>query len=148
MPMSPGHKRRQPAPGAPSQRPGPRLVSTDSGLQAHGLSKTYNNRPVVRDVSITLQRGEAVGLLGPNGAGKTTTFYMVCGLVHADDGPKCGSGVVATCASRPSSAARTMARVWRIDMRSPTPKPPPDQPVLTSQHLTFWRAIFSPSILA
>src|SRR5688500_1932034 len=66
---------------APAQRPGPRLVSTDSGLQAHGLCKTYSNRPVVRDVSITLQRGEAVGLLGPNGAGKTTTFYMVFGLV-------------------------------------------------------------------
>jgi lipopolysaccharide export system ATP-binding protein len=86
MAMSPGKKRWKPAPGAPAQRPGPRLVSTDSGLQAHGLSKTYNNRPVVRDVSITLQRGEAVGLLGPNGAGKTTTFYMVCGLVQADDG--------------------------------------------------------------
>jgi lipopolysaccharide export system ATP-binding protein len=71
---------------APAQRPTPRLVSTDSGLQAHGLCKTYSNRPVVRDVSITLQRGEAVGLLGPNGAGKTTTFYMVCGLVQADAG--------------------------------------------------------------
>ncbi|HJQ59737.1 MAG TPA: LPS export ABC transporter ATP-binding protein, partial [Vineibacter sp.] len=71
---------------APTQRPAPRLVSTDSGLQAHGLCKTYSNRPVVRDVSITLQRGEAVGLLGPNGAGKTTTFYMVCGLVQADKG--------------------------------------------------------------
>ncbi|MBL8674326.1 MAG: LPS export ABC transporter ATP-binding protein [Rhodospirillales bacterium] len=79
-----GWRPKAPAPGG--QRPGPRLVSTDSGLQAHALCKTYNRRPVVRDVSITVQRGEAVGLLGPNGAGKTTTFYMMCGLVQADSG--------------------------------------------------------------
>src|SRR5690606_38162287 len=43
-------------------------------------------RPVVRGVSLSLRRGEAVGLLGPNGAGKTTTFYMIVGLVTPDDG--------------------------------------------------------------
>jgi lipopolysaccharide export system ATP-binding protein len=41
---------------------------------------------VVRDVSLELHRGEAVGLLGPNGAGKTTCFYMIIGLVPADTG--------------------------------------------------------------
>ena len=52
----------------------------------HGLGKTYRRRPVVRDVSMMLTRGEAVGLLGPNGAGKTTCFYMIIGLVHSDAG--------------------------------------------------------------
>ncbi len=56
------------------------------GLQAEGLGKSYHGRPVVRDVSINLKRGEAVGLLGPNGAGKTTCFYMICGLVMAERG--------------------------------------------------------------
>jgi lipopolysaccharide export system ATP-binding protein len=56
------------------------------GLSAHGVGKTYRKRPVVRNVSISLKRGEAVGLLGPNGAGKTTTFYMIVGLVQPDTG--------------------------------------------------------------
>jgi len=53
---------------------------------AHGVGKTYRRRPVVRNVSISLRRGEAVGLLGPNGAGKTTTFYMIVGLIRPDTG--------------------------------------------------------------
>ncbi|HUF86364.1 MAG TPA: LPS export ABC transporter ATP-binding protein [Thermohalobaculum sp.] len=56
------------------------------GLVAAGLGKSYRRRPVVRDVSIELHRGEVVGLLGPNGAGKTTCFYMIVGLVPADTG--------------------------------------------------------------
>jgi lipopolysaccharide export system ATP-binding protein len=56
------------------------------GLSAHGVGKTYRKRPVVRNVSISLKRGEAVGLLGPNGAGKTTTFYMIVGLVQPHTG--------------------------------------------------------------
>jgi len=59
---------------------------TGSRLEAHGLSKTYRGRPVVDDVSIALESGEIVGLLGPNGAGKTTSFYMIVGLIRADDG--------------------------------------------------------------
>jgi len=50
------------------------------------LYKTYSNRTVVNDVSISVEQGEIVGLLGPNGAGKTTTFYMVVGLIKADSG--------------------------------------------------------------
>ncbi len=57
-----------------------------SGLVASGVGKTYKRRPVVRNVSIQLRRGEAVGLLGPNGAGKTTTFYMIIGLVRPETG--------------------------------------------------------------
>ncbi|MCW3474846.1 LPS export ABC transporter ATP-binding protein [Limobrevibacterium gyesilva] len=57
-----------------------------AGLAAHGVGKVYKKRPVVRNVSISVRRGEAVGLLGPNGAGKTTTFYMIVGLVRPDTG--------------------------------------------------------------
>lgn len=57
-----------------------------SGLVAHNLAKSYNGRTVVRDVSLSVQRGEAVGLLGPNGAGKTTTFYMIMGLTPVASG--------------------------------------------------------------
>ncbi len=55
-------------------------------LEARGVGKTFQKRPVVRNVSITVRRGEAVGLLGPNGAGKTTTFYMIVGLIQPDTG--------------------------------------------------------------
>ncbi|MGI9481674.1 MAG: LPS export ABC transporter ATP-binding protein, partial [Hyphomicrobiales bacterium] len=56
------------------------------GLVARQLVKSYKRRPVVRGVSLSVRRGEAVGLLGPNGAGKTTVFYMITGLVAADSG--------------------------------------------------------------
>ena len=65
---------------------GPRLVAANSGLEARHIGKRYGGRPVVRDVSLRLQRGEAVGLLGPNGAGKTTSFYMISGLIQPDVG--------------------------------------------------------------
>src|SRR5690348_9095603 len=70
------------------ERPGPALavLHGGSGLTARAVGKTYKGRPVVRNVTITLHRGEAVGLLGPNGAGKTTTFYMIVGLVRPDTG--------------------------------------------------------------
>jgi lipopolysaccharide export system ATP-binding protein len=61
-------------------------VDQRGGLTARAVGKTYKGRPVVRNVSVTLHRGEAVGLLGPNGAGKTTTFYMIVGLVRPDTG--------------------------------------------------------------
>jgi len=64
----------------------PRLVTTYGGLVAEHIGKRYAGRPVVRDVSLRVRRGEAVGLLGPNGAGKTTCFYMITGLVRPDMG--------------------------------------------------------------
>ena len=64
----------------------PVLVSGSQGLNATGVGKSFNKRRVVRNVSLELQRGEAVGLLGPNGAGKTTTFYMLAGLLPTDEG--------------------------------------------------------------
>ncbi|MBU3031031.1 LPS export ABC transporter ATP-binding protein [Paracoccus marinaquae] len=56
------------------------------GLRVLGLRKSYRNRPVIHDVSVTLRRGEVVALLGPNGSGKTTCFYCIAGLVPADAG--------------------------------------------------------------
>ncbi|MEE3000815.1 MAG: LPS export ABC transporter ATP-binding protein [Pseudomonadota bacterium] len=65
----------------------PRLVANNSlGLTANNLGKRFEKRPVVRGVSLTVQRGEVVGLLGPNGAGKTTCFYMITGLIQPDYG--------------------------------------------------------------
>jgi lipopolysaccharide export system ATP-binding protein len=55
-------------------------------LHARHLAKSYKKRKVVIDVSITVESGHIVGLLGPNGAGKTTCFYMIAGLVPADNG--------------------------------------------------------------
>ena len=58
----------------------------DDGLLINKISKTYGNKKVVRDISISINRREVVGLLGPNGAGKTTTFYIIVGLVKPDTG--------------------------------------------------------------
>jgi lipopolysaccharide export system ATP-binding protein len=69
--------------------PPSRLIPEAGGrgwLIAHGLGKSYRGRQVIRDASLAVARGEAVGLLGPNGAGKTTIFYMITGLVKADYG--------------------------------------------------------------
>lgn len=63
-----------------------KLKSVPKGLVVKHLSKSYKKRPVLRDVSISIQRGEAVALLGPNGAGKTTCFYIVTGLINPDSG--------------------------------------------------------------
>ncbi len=63
-----------------------RRIDQSGWLVAHGLAKSFGRRVVVRDVSIAVRRGEAVGLLGPNGAGKTTVFTMIMGLVKPDKG--------------------------------------------------------------
>ncbi|WOD07085.1 LPS export ABC transporter ATP-binding protein [Marinomonas sp. GJ51-6] len=55
-------------------------------LEAKNLAKSYKKRQVVKDVSISVESGQAVGLLDPNGAGKTTCFYMIVGMVANDAG--------------------------------------------------------------
>ncbi len=62
------------------------MVSDTSSLEINKIGKSFRSRPVVRGVSLRLERGEAVGLLGPNGAGKTTCFYMITGLIPVDYG--------------------------------------------------------------
>lgn len=62
------------------------LKEVPKGLSAMHLAKSYKRRPVLRDVSLQVKRGEAVALLGPNGAGKTTSFYIMTGLINADAG--------------------------------------------------------------
>jgi lipopolysaccharide export system ATP-binding protein len=66
--------------------PHPRIKEVPKGLTADHLSKSYKKRPVLRNVSFSLQRGEAVALLGPNGAGKTTCFYIIMGQITPDGG--------------------------------------------------------------
>ena len=55
-------------------------------LDIKDLSKAFNEKPIVNNVSISIAKGEIVGLLGPNGAGKTTIFYMLAGLLKPDTG--------------------------------------------------------------
>ena len=56
------------------------------GLAANNIGKSYRGRVVVKDITLTVQRGEVAALMGPNGAGKTTSFYMIMGLIEADRG--------------------------------------------------------------
>jgi lipopolysaccharide export system ATP-binding protein len=88
---------RPPPPVNGQQRPAPRPRRRSDGngaapadrsglLAVHGVEKSFVGRKVVKGVSFYVRKGEAVGLLGPNGAGKTTVFYMVTGLIKADEG--------------------------------------------------------------
>ncbi len=61
-------------------------VTAQGRLEVRGLKKSYGSRKVVKDVSLSVDKGEVVGLLGPNGAGKTTSFYMIVGLLRSDGG--------------------------------------------------------------
>ena len=82
MTESPKDARNQPM----SNSNAPRLVAENGGLVAVNIGKSFKKRPVLRGVTLAVQRGEAVGLLGPNGAGKTTCFYVVTGLLAPDSG--------------------------------------------------------------
>ena len=62
------------------------VTEGSSGLIVRNIGKSYKKRPILRDVSIEVQRGEVVALLGPNGAGKTTCFYCIAGLVPPEAG--------------------------------------------------------------
>lgn len=76
-----GHTQKTPA-----TEDDPHAIGAEGWLTAFDVKKSYRKRMVVKGVSLAVGRGESVGLLGPNGAGKTTVFYMITGLVAADDG--------------------------------------------------------------
>jgi lipopolysaccharide export system ATP-binding protein len=100
----PGWTKRGPSGAAPGPQSAHRSASAAAGrvyvpqsaeeaqagedryLAIYGVQKSFARRMVVKDASLYVRRGEAVGLLGPNGAGKTTIFYMVTGLIKADAG--------------------------------------------------------------
>jgi lipopolysaccharide export system ATP-binding protein len=69
-----------------TDRPALRVTDGGQGLVVDRLRKSYRKRPVIRDVSLRLARGEVVALLGPNGSGKTTSFYCIAGLITPDGG--------------------------------------------------------------
>ena len=64
----------------------PYIAFSNQGLVISNISKFYNNKRVLNDVSLKLKRGESVAILGPNGAGKTTLFYILMGLINSDFG--------------------------------------------------------------
>lgn len=72
------------------------IASRSEGLQIRNLGKSYKKKPVLRDVSMDLQKGEVVALLGPNGAGKTTCFYAIAGLVTPEAGTVSVDGIDVT----------------------------------------------------
>src|SRR6204780_3120646 len=84
MPFRPPAAHTAPPQTAPHG--GPRLGASNTGLAAYNLGKSFKKRPVLREVNVSVARGEAVGRLGPNGAGKTTCFYIITGLMRPDIG--------------------------------------------------------------
>ncbi len=62
------------------------IAGGEQGLKIRNLRKSYRKRPIIRDVSLDVTRGEVVALLGPNGSGKTTCFYSIAGLAMPDAG--------------------------------------------------------------
>jgi ABC-2 type transport system ATP-binding protein len=61
-------------------------AAPDIVIDVHGLTKKFDGRAVVRDLSMQVRRGTIYGFLGPNGSGKTTTIRMLCGLLTPDEG--------------------------------------------------------------
>ena len=62
------------------------VAASDIAIEVHGLSKSFNGRAVVQNLSMQVKRGSIYGFLGPNGSGKTTTIRMLCGLLTPDSG--------------------------------------------------------------
>lgn len=58
----------------------------DIAIDVEGLTKSFDGKEVVRNLSLRVRRGEIYGFLGPNGSGKTTTLRMICGLLTPDGG--------------------------------------------------------------
>ena len=73
------------------------IIENNLGLEIKNLRKSYKSKPILRNINLKLNKGEAVAVLGPNGAGKTTCFYSIAGLISVDvgeiilDGRDCGT---------------------------------------------------------
>ncbi len=80
-----------------------------SALEIHALAKSYDGKPAVSGLDLTVRPGEFYALLGPNGAGKTTTLRMVTGLLKPDSGAISVWGVDAL--NDPIAAKRLIAWV-------------------------------------
>jgi ABC-type glutathione transport system ATPase component len=81
---------------------------SDIAIDVRGLTKRFDGRPVVKNVSMTVPRGSIYGFLGPNGSGKTTTIRMLCGLLTPDEGEgTCLGFDIRTEADRSSGASAT-----------------------------------------
>ena len=72
------------------------MNEADIVIDVHGLTKKFDGRAVVRNLSMQVRRGTIYGFLGPNGSGKTTTIRMLCGLLTPDE----GTGTCLGCAHR------------------------------------------------
>ena len=64
----------------------PFIAVNNKGLEVKNITKSYDNKRILDNVSLDLNRGESVALLGPNGAGKTSLFYIIMGLIKSDSG--------------------------------------------------------------
>ena len=62
------------------------MTDSQTIIDIHGLSKSFNGKKVVDNINMQVRKGEIIGFLGPNGSGKTTTMRMICGLIHPDTG--------------------------------------------------------------
>ena len=100
-------------------------------LKLDGLCKRYGSRPVLQNLSLTLQPGEIYGLLGPNGAGKTTTINIICGLLKADQG-------TVTIAGQPAGEATKRL----IGIHAPEQSAVPE-PVLPAQYGLYRAAVWA-----
>ena len=83
-------------------------ATPDIVIDVHGLTKKFDGRVVVSDLSMQVKRGTIYGFLGPNGSGKTTTIRMLCGLLTPDQAPA------------PASATTSAPRPTRSSCRSAT----------------------------
>ena len=101
-------------------------------LQVSGLSKRFEQLQAVKEVSFSVQAGEAFGLLGPNGAGKSTTIGMITGLLRPDD------GVVNVCGEKMAiDAQRTKQQLGYV------PQEVALYPDLTArENLMFWGRLY------
>jgi ABC-2 type transport system ATP-binding protein len=101
-------------------------------IETHGLGRTFGSLVAVRDVSLTVYRGEIFGVLGPNGAGKSTTIRMMCGILD----PTSGSGQVVGF-QLPQQAEQIKSRIGYMTQRFSL-----YEDLTVSENLRFYASIY------